>query len=308
MRHAVLRTALGMLFATFGCTRAQSLVAPLNLVPGEAVAAVEFRWREARANPALKQIAELPQSLTAVTRLGLSIDTIESVVVFTRSFSSPASETVIMTAPSLGPRFIAAAGAGGWQAVPLNDATVYFPPSQSDGAAAPISDSVLIVGSRESVNQFVSSPRTIGGFLSKAEFADVREAFADTSPVRFAVAWPTDVADGSRVAVAASAGLMKLAGLTSVGSLVERLGIGRAYVVRLRPEGSGVHFNVLGVMQDEDTAATVSGGLSILKGLGNLIPVSARQGQPDPTATMTIDRTGAVVSVGMVVFDHVLRN
>lgn len=304
MRRAVLPLALSGLFAIFGCTREQSLVAPLALVPGDAVAAVEFRWREARANPTLKQIAEFPQSLAEVASLGLSIDAIESVVVFSRSLSATASETVIMTAPTLGSRFTAAADANGWQSVLLNGVTAYVPPGHSNAAAAAIGDSLPVAGSRESVQQFASSPRTLGKFVAKTEFADVREALADTSPVRFAVAWPTDVADRSRVAIAASAGLMKLAGWSAVGSVVERLGIGRAYVVRVRPEGSGLRFNVAGVMQDEDTAATVSGGLSILKGFASLIPASVRQGQPDPTATLTIERTGAVVWVGMVMSDN----
>jgi hypothetical protein len=307
MRHAVLRFAPGLLFAVFGCAPASSLVAPLDLVPADAVAAVEFRWRDSRANPTLKQIAELPQSLAEVERLGVSMDAIESVVVFTRYLSSPGNETVLVSAPNLGSQFTAAAGANGWQTVLLNGDTVYFHPGHGNAAAA-ISDGLLVAGSRESVNQFARSRTTMGAFVSKAEFAGVREALADTSPVRFAVAWPTDVADSSRVAVAASAGLMKLAGWTSVGSIIERLGIGRACVVRLRPEGGGVRFNVAGVMQDEDTAATVAGGLSILKGLASLIPASARQGQSDPTATLTIERTGAVVRVGMVLPENVPRD
>lgn len=303
MRRVDRWMTIGILLATVGCAPTQSLVAPLDLVPGDAVAAVEFRWREARANPTLKQIAELPPSLSEVMRLGLSVDTMESVIVFTRSLSSASGETVIMAAPGLGRQFTAAADAHGWHTGILNNVTVYVPPG-GRAAAAAITDGLLVAGPRESVNHFASSSRTLSGFVSKVEFTNVREALADTSPVRFAVAWPTGVADSSRVAVAASAGLMKLAGWPSVGSVIDRLGIGRAYVVRLRPEGTGVRLNVTGVMQDEDTAATVSGGLSMLKGLASLIPAAARHGQPDPTATLTIERTGSVVSVGMVVSDN----
>jgi hypothetical protein len=303
MKGCVLASVLGALLVMTGC-ELQRAVTPLGLVPGDAVAAVEFRWREARAEPALREMAELPPSFAHITDLDLPIDAVQSVVVFTRALSATASQTVIMKADGLGSRFTAVADAARWQIVPVSGTNVYLAPGHRNAAAIAIGDDILVAGSRESIDTFANEPRTMGAFIAKTEFADVRELMADSSPIGFAVAWPADVAGRSRVAVEMSAGLLTLAGYGAVGSIVEQLGIGRAYVVRLRPEAGGVRYTVAGVMQDEDTAATVSGGLSLLKGLAGMVPAYARQGPPDPTSTLTIERTGAVVRVGMLILEN----
>lgn len=300
MKRIIEVVAIGVLCADGGCTPVKSPAA-LDLVPTGAVAVAEVRWQEARAHPILKQLAHLPPSLADVVRLDLASNALDTVVVFSRSFSATERETAILKGENLGSLFTVAASAGGWQQVPLAGMTAYFAPSPSDAAAAAIDESLVVAGSRESVRTFGSAPRALGGFAAKAEFADVGKAFTDLSPVRFMVSWPTEMVDRSRMTVAASAGLMKFAGYGVMGSIIERFGIGRAYVVRLTPEGSDVRFSVAGVMQDEDSAATVSGGLSLLKGLASLLPASARQGQPDPSATLTVERTGAVVWVSAVV-------
>lgn len=306
MTRVIGLAALGVLFTIVGCTPVKSPAA-LDLVPAGAVAVAEVRWQEAIGHPILKQMAQLPPSLAEVARLDLEINALDSVVVFSRSFSTTEGETAILKGANLGSRFTAAATAGGWQQVPLAGMTAYFAPSPSNAAATAIDDSLLVAGSRESVREFGNSPPSLGAFASKSEFADVGQAFTDLSPVRFMVSWPTEMVDRSRVTVAASAGLMKFAGYGFMGSVIERLGIGRAYVVRLTPEGNDVRFNIAGVMHDEDTAAAVSGGLSLLRGLNSLLPASPRQGRPDPSSTLTVERTGAVVWVGLVMSENGLR-
>lgn len=306
MKRIIGLAAFVVLFINVGCTPVRSPAA-LDLVPASAVAVAEVRWQEALGHPILKQMAQLPPSLADVGRLDLAIDALDTVVVFSRSFSATEGETAILKGANLGSLFTVAASAGGWQQVPLAGMTAFFAPSPSNTAAAAIDDSLLVAGSRESVRAFGNSSRALGGFAAKAEFAEVGKAFTDPSPVRFMVSWPTEMVDRSRMTVAASAGLMKFAGYGFLGSVIERLGIGRAYVVRLTPEGSDVRVTVAGVMQDEDTAATVSGGLSLVKGLASLLPASARQAQPDPSSTLTVERTGAVVWVGLVVSASGLR-
>jgi hypothetical protein len=298
--------AVAMLGCSVGCAPSKS-PEPLDLVPASAVAVADVRWRDARAHTVLKPMAELPPTLADLTRLDVPLDALESVVFFNRSLSEAAAETVILKGTGLGSRFVTAAGAAGWQPMPLADTTAYFAPGPGDAAALAVDDHILVAGSREAVKAFGSAPRTLGAFVSKPEFMTVAKAFADPSPVRMMVAWPAETLDRSRAAVATSAALMKFAGLGLTGSIVERLGIGRAYVIRLAPDGNDVRVNLAGVLEDEDTAATVAGGLSLLKAIAGLIPPAARQGQPDPTASLTVERTGAVVWVGLRVSESGLR-
>lgn len=301
MNGSVTASALLALLVVAGCEELQRSITPLDLVPADAVAAVEFRWREARAEPALRQMAEFPPTYAHITDLDLPIEAIQSVVVFTRALSATAGETVIMQADSLGSRFRAVAGAARWTVAPIGGVDVYLAPGPGNAAAVAVGDSILVAGTREAIEAFASAPRTVGAFVGRPEFADVRDVMGDSSPIGFALAWPTDIADRSRLAVAMSAGFLKFAGHGVLGSVVEQLGIGRAYVVRLRPDPGGLHYTVAGVMHDEDTAATVSGGLSLLKSLAALAPDYARQGPPDPTSSLTVERTGAVVRIGMLV-------
>jgi hypothetical protein len=60
-------------------------------------------------------------------------------------------------------------------------------------------------------------------------------------------------------------------------------------------------------MQDDGSAAVVAGGLSLLKGLGSLIPQTEAAGDQEAFATMAVERSGPVVSVAMVVTDSVRR-
>ena len=292
--------ALAVLLVLPGCSRAR--YGTLDLVPGDAVAAVEFRWREARANAGLKQFTELPVWIE-FSKLGLSLSSLDAVVLFSRSLTMTADRgTAILSGSRLGRDFVQVADAPhGWTPESMGSTRGFVRSDGSNLAAASMGDDIIVIGSKDEIRHFARSGANTGAFVAKPEFANVRVLFGDSSPIRVALAWPDGVADGAEMAVGMSAELLKSAGWPLAASVVEKLGIGRAYVVRLNPQPGGVSFNIAGVMRDDSTAAIVTGSLSLLKGLASLMPSQEPQRQADVVSTLTIQRTGTIVQVGMVV-------
>jgi hypothetical protein len=165
----------------------------------------------------------------------------------------------------------------------------------------------LAAGTRDAVQHVIEMAQAAADatFVNRPDLLELRGFFDSGDPVVVVLAWPPDVRNASNAIIAASAGLLRFAGWGPVSSIVDKLGIGRALAARLARESTGVRANFAGVMQDQETATAVFGGLTMIKGLSDLVPIVARgQGGNNGRSGMSLDRRGATVSVGMLIPDR----
>ncbi len=283
-----------------GCSGTATLVTPLDLVPADAIVVSELRFRIARASRTLRPLTNSPQWPAELSKLGLSIDDLDTVVAFARSIGSTGlREASLLVGNAYGVRLEQMSKINGWSRQAVDRHILYLIPGQAGTVAAVLNEDLVAVGPRNEVEHLLGSLQTIGGFVSKPELDGVTDALRDESAVRLAVVWPENVSDASKAAVAASASVLGLAGYETAGSVLKQLGIGRAYVARMRPESAGVRVDLTGVLDDEATATMVAGSLSLLNGIAGL----AQGG----STGMTIKRTGSVVSVAMTLPDNAFR-
>jgi hypothetical protein len=262
---------------------------------------IDLRWSEVRSDDLLKQFAVLPRPVAVLRSLGLSMDSVESSVAFSSALdSSGGGDALIVASPSLVRQFADAASRRAWPTSFVGSFKTYEDRS-SGNVGLIVSDDVLAIGPRGPIERVAAVAQTNApAFLARSEFADLGDTFEGAEPVQMAVAWPTEVRDASNAVVAGSAGLLKLGGLGALGDIVAKFGVGRALRMNCARAASGVRCKLAGVMQDENTASLVSGGLVVLKGLSSLVPEPQRQAGPGVSmADLTVDRRGATVTVGM---------
>jgi len=274
---------------------------PVNaLVPSHAIAMLELRWQEARSDRVLTQFTALPRPATVIHGLGVTLDAAETVIAFSTSLDgSDGGDTLIVSSRDVVSRFIAAAS-GRWIESSTGSAAVYDDPA-SRYRALIVSDSVLAIGPRQSIERVAATAGLKASpFLARSELTDLAEMFESPEPVRMAVVWPMEVRDATNALVAGSAGLLKLGGLSALGGVVEKFGIGRAVAMSCSRNVNDVRCRLAGVMQDESTASIVAGGLSLLKGLAGLVPQPRAHERPSVSmADLTVDRRGTTVTVGV---------
>jgi hypothetical protein len=271
------------------------------LVPAEAIAMVDLRWTEVRSDGLLKQFAVLPRPADVLRSLGVSIDSAESVVAFSTSLeSSGGGDTLIVSSPSVVRQFVTSVQQRNWPTRPIGSLSAYDDRS-SGYVGLIVSDEVFAIGPQQPIERVAAvTQASAAAFLARIEFTDLGDMFKGAEPVHMAVAWPSQVRDASNALVAGSAGLLKLGGLGVLGSVVEKFGIGRAMGMSCSRGTVGLRCNIAGVMQDENTASFVSGGLVILKGLSSLVPEPQRhEGAGVSMSDLTVDRRGTTVTVGL---------
>lgn len=299
-RHRLSSVLLLVLLSA--CNLARS-VKPIDLVPADAIVVLELHWQAVRSNPSLRSIAQWPADVASFRELGFSEESFQTVVMFSRLFSTEAStDGAIVFAPGMGRQIAPAATAHAWPSESLPGGLVYRQPGTTIVVSS-VGDDVAVIGSLDSVQRVLQAyqdPRA--AFVARQELADVLPALRSAHPITLTAVWPRDVGDATKVTVEASAWLLRIGGWEAVAALVEKLGIGRGYVVRLIPETGGVRVDVDGIMQDESSASTVATGLSLLKTVGSLMQPETSHGQSAPDLkTMTVERRGSVVSIGVVV-------
>lgn len=301
--NAVVGVLLSAAFSA--CGQSFSSAELVELVPSDAVAVVRVHWAAIRGDRVLQRFAPISEIFALTKELEIPSTATESIVVFSTTFgSSTSGDTAILLTPGVAQQSIRAVSDRGWSSESLDGVTIYRNPLSGIGAVA-LSHDVLAIGPRASVDQVVRTAHDRDlSLLRRSEFADLRGALTGAESVAMAFVWPQTAQDVSKAAVAVSAQALRFVGWGPLGTLVEKLGVGRALTAACSRESGGVRLSLTGLMQDEDSATIVSGGLTLLKGLAGLVPPQP----PGPSSTdignMTVDRHGALVSVTMLVNDQ----
>jgi hypothetical protein len=297
--------AVAVLCLSFIGACGRPIPSPVDIIPAEAVSVLNLQWQQVRSDALLRSIGTNGPVIRLLDLSRAPVDSIQSITLFSTALGSE-TDTAILVAPGWSRRIIERLIAEGWR---RDEAEVLSCVDEHGTTITALNNSVAIVGSKWSTRRVMETAQDPRGGLARTAGGAVASALHSHDPVVMALVWPQAVRDGSATALAFAAGSLRILGFSPAASIVERMGIGRSATVRYSREQGAVRMRLAVLMQSEQGAKIASGSLGLLKGLSGLVPTDqiTRSDLATGVMSMTIERDGPMVSVGMLLSGRDLR-
>ncbi len=295
-------TLIAALLPAGGCARL-SPPAAMDLVPIDATAAIRVHWQTVRSDPLLAQLAPIAEMSRLMERAAVRTEDVDSVVLFSRASGGDAA--IIQLRVPVEAAF-ADLGRKGWAAERIKTVAMYRE-NATGVVAAMVGQKLMAFGSQPNIESIADSSMN-RSFLDRSEFHGIDNLQGAQIPIVMALAWPQTARDAANAAVMVSASVLKFMGVEALGILVEKIGIGRAMTIHCSREAGGIKFRLQAITEDEQSASLIIGALTLVQGMAALVPASGGRPSPaDSFRTLTLDRKGTALSVGLLMTERDLE-
>lgn len=291
-----------------GCRGSSGRQALAELIPADALVVLTVNWQTVRDDRDLLALIKGAEFKKVFAEVNVNEETVDDLAVFGDGAEGKGGSAGMI----LNGSFDAGESADfikgrGWREESYNGHEVYLSPADGTRCAA-LDSGALVCGTKKAVEGVIrAASDTDAAFVSTDAYERLSKLF-DTaeSPVSMMIAFPQHYQDAADAALQVSSAMLDFAGVGPLGQLMSKIGFSRAVGCTIGRDGDSFPVELVAVMKDEEAAALVSGGFTLLKGIGEW----AGQQRPARSAAeaealrnfhnMSIDRDGDVLSIGLV--------
>ncbi|HEY0764811.1 MAG TPA: hypothetical protein VGD61_20705 [Pyrinomonadaceae bacterium] len=300
-------TLAGCLFALVFSSCGDRNVSLFRLVPQASCAILSVDWSVTKKDDDFRRLFKAKELEASLQRLGISDESIRTVVVFTGVDSQTLSGLLLRG--NFDPKDVQAQlKRYGWTEESLDGNKVYV---RSPEYIALPSSRTLFVGTRDAaLGVFRARSDAPESILSSPTYKRLNSGIStsDSKPVKAFLLIPQGTLDMADAALTATSFALSFFNLGGIGQLLKAANVARGFAFTL-DQGSRERYPVelCVLMRDEESAAFISGSLNTMKGLSELAALDVRDQQEiREFRKMTITRKGEVLVVKMEMPANVL--
>jgi hypothetical protein len=282
---------------------AQRVGSPLALVPSNSIVVIKLNWKTIQRDEQLRRVVIGNEFERLLRQWSLDSNEVTECAIFSDLKSSSAAITGMILSGTYNSREVISRLKGlGWKGYSYRARTVYS--NEVDGShLASLKSGLLIVGTKASVESVIeveAKPRA--GLMLKQPLRTIFTSLgADRQPLSFMMALPEMYQDMADIAFKVGTTVINLAGLSPLGTILDKIGLARALGFSISREGHSFPTQIVALMKDESAAGLVSGTLNLLKSLP--LMVSNSRTSPRDSEAMealrgaSVGRKGALLSI-----------
>ena len=290
-----------------GCGGSRGRRPLVELIPADALVILSVNWQAVRDDRYLLSLVKGAEFKRILDEVGVNEQTVTRLAVFGDGTAGPGASTGMLLNGSFNARAVTDAARGrGWTRESYDGHEVYV--TQSDGTRlAALNSGTLACGTKRGVaGIFHAESDTAESFASTATYKRLSKLFkAGGAPISMILAFPQHLQDAADAALKVASLMMDFTGVSPLGQLMGKIGYARALGCTIGREGESFPFELVAIMNDEESATFVSGGLTLLKDIGALAGQSLARSPEEAEAlrnfqNMSVSRKGEVLTVGLV--------
>lgn len=290
-----------------GCHGSYGRREPAELIPADAAAVLSINWQAVRLDGDLSKFVKAAEIKQVFAELNVNESAVEGVSVFSDGSDGERGSTGMILSGSFEPDEVAdSLRQRGWMPEAREGRDVYMKPADGTRCAA-LDSGALVCGTRKAV-EGVLRVESEGGasFASTDAFERLSPALGEGDhPVTMMIAFPQHLQDAADAALTVSSVVMDFAGVGALGQVMGKIGYSRSIGCAIDRDGDLFPVQLVAVMKDEEAATFVSGGITLLKGLGALAGQPAARTAEEAEAlrnfqNMSVAREGDTLSIGLV--------
>lgn len=290
-----------------GCRVSSGAWSLAELIPADALVVLSLNWQVVRSDADLLALVKGAEFRKVLAQMNVDEAAVADIAVFSDGGEGAGGSTAMLLSGSFDGSEVAESVKGrGWREESYNGRTVYVSPADGTRLAA-LDSGMLVCGTKKGVEGVIRVEVDGGESFASTDVYERLSPLFDTAehPISMMIAFPQQVQDATHAALELSSVVMDFAGIGPIGQLMSKIGYSRAIGCTIGREGELFPVELVAVMKDEEAAAFVSGGLNLLKGLGALAGQPQARTPEEAEAlrsfqSMTIDREGDVLSIGLV--------
>jgi hypothetical protein len=277
--------------------------AAVSLAPTESVAVIKVNWAQMRQDDRLRRIVRGDDFERIVQQYGIDSEQITEWVVFSDIKPASANGLGMILSGTFSSRSIADhLKSQGWSEQAYISHKIYLNPADKS-YAAPLQPGLLVVGTQAGVENVInveSNPQT--GITTKPPFSTLLANFSrNPKPITFMIGIPQKYQATADVAYKVATKLIDFAGLSPLGTILDKIGLARALGFSISRDGSVYPIELVGLMKDETTTGLISGALNLMKSVPMMLS-SRSMSQQDKDALdaiqgMSINSSGTLLSI-----------
>jgi hypothetical protein len=284
--------------ASIGCSK--RLVPPVELVPTDAIAVLVLDWKAVERSPELSAAAPVIQVRDRLAEFLVPSSLVTQVVLF--SDAAAVESAGVLVLGSFGaPEVVEQLSSRGWRrAVDPVRAGVTDPKGMESVTA--VGRRTLAFGPPIGVGhvEAVAAGKRKALLNVSSAVTDVFTTLPTELPIRAAVVIPTAVGDAVEVGLELSESVLGLTLFAPAAGVLRRIGTADAVGYGLDLTDSVYSVQLVAAMRNEQSAATIAGGLALLNGVAGLVPDDARASRSSGGILLTslsVGRQGRTLAV-----------
>jgi hypothetical protein len=290
-----------------GCHSSSGRESLAELIPADALVVLSMNWQAVRGDEDLLKLVRGEELKKVLGQLGVNEGEITDIAVFGDGSGGAAGSTGVLLSGSFDANDVADFLKGrGWRGRDYKGHEIYLNPADNTHLAALDSDA-LVVGTEKAVEGAIRAESDADSAFASTDAYKRLSGLFDTAehPVSMMIAFPQQLQDAADMALQVSSAVMDFAGVGGLGQLMSKIGYSRAIGCTVGHEGDSFPVELVAVMKDEDAAAFVSGGLTLLKGIGALAGTRPARSPEEAEVmrnfqNMSVSREREVLSVDLV--------
>lgn len=291
-----------------GCGFSSGAQSLPELIPADALVVLSVDWQAVRGDRDLLALAKGAEFKKLFAEVNVGEEAVNYLAVFGDGGEGPGASAGLLLGGSFDADAVAEhVKSRGWREDVYRGHAIYLSPGGGATFLALLDSGALVCGTRKGVEAVIRVASDEGASLASTEtYERLAPLFEhEGRPVSMMIAFPQHAQDAAAAALELSSVVMDFAGVGALGQLMSKIGYSRAIGCSIGREGESFPVELVAVMKDEEAATLVSGGLTLLKGLGALAgPPRARTAEEAEALrsfqSMSIDRDGDVLSIGLV--------
>lgn len=290
-----------------GCAGSSGRRSLTELIPGDAVVVLSVNWQAVRGDNDLLTLIKGAELKNILDEVGVKEQAITRLAVFGDGMGGPGGSTGMLLNGSFNTREVIESARGrGWSREGYDGHEVYV--SQGDGTRiAALGSGTLACGTKKGVAGALRAESDAEeSFTSTATYKRLSRHFErGGAPVSMILAFPQHLQDAADAALKVASLMMDFTGVGPFGQLMSKIGYARAVGCKIGREGESFPVELVAVMKDEEAAAFVTGGLTLLKGIGALTGQSLARSPEEAEAvrnfqSLSVSRKKEVLTIGLV--------
>lgn len=290
-----------------GCGGSYGRHSLVELIPADALVVLSVNWQAVRSDRNLITLIKGAEFNHILDEVGVNEQALAHLAVFGDGTDGPGGSAGMLLNGSFNARAVAESARGrGWSMESFGGHAVYV--SQSDGTRLAALDSgTLACGTKKGIAGVLRAESdTEESFTSTTTYKRLSKLFkGGDAPISMTLALPQHLQDAADAALKAASLMMDFTGVGPLGQLMGKIGYARAIGCTIGREGESFPVELVAVMKDEEAAALVSGGLTLLKGIGALANQSPARSPEEAEAlhnfrNLSVSRKGEVLTVRLV--------
>lgn len=267
MRRAVTTIILCILLACllYGCSFSRR-AALVELIPAKSFVVLVINWQTVSKDESLKKIVKGDQLERILRQLNLANSAVNDIAIFSVSPEANGSNGMILRGLFNQRNVLDDLKTRGWQEQIVQGHQACF---HNNDYIAPLKSNLLVFGTRDGVEGVIKAEANrSANFASTTNYKKLAATLSDKQkPISMMLVMPQETQDIADAAMKISSGVLDLAGVGSLGTLLEKVGTLHGAGCNIARYGNSFPVELVVMLKDENTAGLISGSLNLMKQL-----------------------------------------